>query len=110
MIKANIDKLFALIILIILCPALFVISFLIFSIDGLPILYIDKRMGRDFKLFKLFKFKSMIQNDGCAVTSRNDPRITVLGNFIRKYKLDEFPQLINILIGDMVFVGLALKQ
>ena len=73
-----------------------------------PIFYKQKRVGRNGKEFQLFKFRSMrIGSDklGLLTIGGSDPRITRAGNFIRKYKLDEFPQLINVLIGNMSIVG-----
>lgn len=73
-----------------------------------PVFYKQKRVGRNGKEFQLFKFRSMrIGSDklGLLTIGGSDPRITRAGNFIRKYKLDEFPQLINVLIGNMSVVG-----
>jgi lipopolysaccharide/colanic/teichoic acid biosynthesis glycosyltransferase len=70
--------------------------------------YIADRVGRDGKLFKMIKLRSMIMNadkSGVDSTQNNDNRITPVGQFIRKYKLDEMTQLINVLIGDMSLVG-----
>jgi len=70
-------------------------------------LFVQKRVGRDGKLFSVFKIKTMRKVDGVdtTVTSANDIRITKSGMFFRKTKIDELPQLFNILIGDMSFVG-----
>lgn len=73
-----------------------------------PLFYIQKRVGKDFKEFNLYKFRSMIidaEKKGPSVTSGDDPRITKVGKFIRKTKIDELPQLINVLKGDMSLVG-----
>lgn len=73
-----------------------------------PLFYIQKRVGKDFKEFNLYKFRSMIvdaDKKGPSVTSGDDPRITKVGKFIRKTKIDELPQLINVLKGDMSLVG-----
>jgi lipopolysaccharide/colanic/teichoic acid biosynthesis glycosyltransferase len=73
-----------------------------------PILYKGKRVGRDRKTFKILKFRTMIPDAeklGGSVTSADDLRLTKLGFFLKKYKLDELPQLINILKGEMSFVG-----
>ena len=73
-----------------------------------PILYKAKRMGKDGKVFLMYKFRTMVQNAdkiGGPSTSADDSRLNKIGKFLRKYKLDEIPQFINILKGDMSFVG-----
>jgi len=73
-----------------------------------PILYKAKRVGKNGKIFKMYKFRSMIVNAeklGGPSTSADDSRLTKTGKFLKKYQLDELPQLINILIGEMSFVG-----
>ena len=73
-----------------------------------PLFYIQKRVGKDFKEFDLYKFRSMIVNAdkvGPSVTSGDDSRITKVGKIIRRTKIDELPQLLNVLKGDMSLVG-----
>ena len=73
-----------------------------------PLFYIQKRVGKDFKEFDLYKFRSMIVDAdqvGPSVTSGDDPRITKVGAIIRRTKIDELPQLLNVLKGDMSLVG-----
>lgn len=73
-----------------------------------PLFYVQKRVGKNFKEFNLYKFRSMIINAdkvGPSVTSGDDPRITKVGRIIRKTKIDELPQLINVIKGDMSLVG-----
>ena len=73
-----------------------------------PLFYIQKRVGKDFKEFDLYKFRSMIVDAdkvGPSVTSGDDPRITKVGKIIRRTKIDELPQLLNVLKGDMSLVG-----
>ena len=73
-----------------------------------PLFYVQKRVGQDFKEFDLYKFRSMIVNAdkvGPSVTSGDDPRITKVGKIIRRTKIDELPQLLNVLKGDMSLVG-----
>ena len=71
----------------------------------MPIFFIQERISRKRK-FNIYKFKTMInKKSGLQVTNKNDPRITILGKLLRKYKLDELPQLFNILKGSMSFIG-----
>ena len=67
--------------------------------------FLQKRVGENGKLFTIIKIKTMYPNNGSSVTTANDSRITKSGKFFRKYKIDELPQLINVLKGDMSFVG-----
>ena len=67
--------------------------------------FLQKRVGKNGKLFTIIKIKTMYPNKGSSVTTANDKRITKSGRFFRKYKIDELPQLINVLKGDMSFVG-----
>ena len=80
--------------------------------DGGPVFYMANRIGKDGKLFKMYKFRSMKVNapvmysaDGSAYSAADDPRVTKVGRFIRKTSLDETAQFLNILKGDMAFVG-----
>ena len=73
-----------------------------------PALFRQVRVGRNFARFEILKFRTMVQNapsQGPVITVGRDPRITRVGSFLRKTKLDEFPQLINVLKGDMSLVG-----
>jgi len=67
--------------------------------------FLQKRVGENGKLFTIIKIKTMYPNKGSTITTANDKRITKSGQFFRKYKIDELPQLFNVLIGDMSFVG-----
>ena len=94
--------------LILLSPLFLGIAVIIKLTSKGPVFYIQKRMGENFKEFNLYKFRSMIvdaDKKGLQITSGDDPRITKIGKFIRKTKLDELPQLINVLKGDMSLVG-----
>lgn len=95
------------VLLIIICCAPF-----IYFTDRGPIFYNATRAGKGYKPFKMFKLRSMYINspdlknpDGSTFNSDNDPRVTPIGNFMRKTSLDEFPQFLNIIIGDMSFIG-----
>ena len=102
------DFVFSFLGLIILSPFFFLIALLVkFSSSG-PILYKQSRIGLKGAEFNVFKFRSMRQNSdklGLITIGGRDPRVTSVGYFLRKYKLDELPQLINVLIGDMSLVG-----
>ena len=87
------------------------VPFIYFTDKG-PVFYNATRAGKDYKPFKMFKLRSMYVNapdirnaDGSTFNSDNDPRVTPIGKFMRKTSLDEFPQFLNILIGDMSFIG-----
>lgn len=104
---------------IVLSPLFLYIAYRIKKEDHGPVLYTQDRVGRHGKIFKVYKFRSMIvdadkkleelkdQNevDGPMFKMKEDPRITKIGKFIRKYSLDELPQLFNVLKGDMSLVG-----
>ena len=114
------DLVLSLIALVVLSP-LFLIVAIIVKSDGGPAFFKQMRVGKDGKTFNLYKFRSMVVNadspemleklrefnelDGPAFKMKNDPRITKIGRFIRKMSIDELPQLINIIAGDMSIVG-----
>lgn len=102
------NKLLSLLLLILLTPFLTIISMIIFVEDGFPIFYKQKRIGMNNKLFVIYKFRSMKKNTPLH-PSRDfkDAKNYILksGKYLRKYSLDEIPNLINILIGDMNFIG-----
>lgn len=122
--KRLLDILFASILLIIFSPIMLVVALAI-KLDSAGPVFADtpERVGKSGKLFKMYKFRSMIQNahdilrenpkyaallleyKAGSYKLRNDPRVTKVGKFIRKYSLDEVPQLVNILKGDMSLVG-----
>ncbi len=94
--------------LIILSPLLLGLSILVLVTMGWPVFYAQERVGRGGRPFRIIKFRSMIRKadrQGPAFTTGGDPRITAVGRFLRRYKLDELPQLINVLKGDMSLVG-----
>ena len=108
MIKRFFDIVISLILVIIFSPFLIIFAFLIWKQDWHSPFYVAPRVGKKGKIFKMIKFRSMIVNadkSGVDSTSANDSRITPLGNFIRKYKIDELPNFFNILLGEMSFVG-----
>lgn len=108
MIKRGIDILFSLIGLICLFPFFIFISFFIFITSKGGVFFVQLRVGKNNKDFKLYKFRTMFlnsDNKGLLTVGNNDKRITKLGYYLRKNKLDEFPQLINVLNGTMSLVG-----
>lgn len=108
MIKRSFDIVFSLLGLILLVPLLLIIAFLIKSESKGPIFFRQSRVGKNNVDFKIFKFRTMyIGSDkkGLLTIGDRDPRVTKVGFFLRKYKLDELPQLINVLLGHMSFVG-----
>lgn len=107
-IKRIMDIVVAIISLIVLAPLFIIIMILIKIDDGGPVFYIQERVGRGFQTFKLLKFRTMVvegDKKGLLITRHDDQRITRVGKILRKYKIDELPQLINIIKGDMSIVG-----
>ena len=119
-IKRTFDIFFSFVFLIVLFIPFLIIALIIFIDDpkGSPF-YVSERIGRRGKPFKMFKFRSMIigaedmldsmmkdnEKDGPAFKMHDDPRVTKIGHFIRKTSIDELPQLLNVLLGDMSVVG-----
>ncbi len=101
------DRIVSLVGLIILSPVLLVVAILIrVKMPGGPVLFKQKRVGKEGKLFTMVKFRSMsVAHGGSSVSVAGESRITPLGAKLRKYKLDELPELWNVFIGDMSFVG-----
>lgn len=107
-IKPIIGFILALILFIILWPLYLIIAMAIAIESGFPVLYTPLRGGYKQRPFHIYKFRSMVKNAdkiGGGTTALHDPRITRVGNYLRKTKLDEIPQLFNILRGNMSFVG-----
>jgi sugar transferase (PEP-CTERM system associated) len=106
--KRTIDILVSLFTLIITAPIMAIVALAIYLETGSPILFRQQRTGLHNKTFSMLKFRSMRVNSGAQPAwsgGENDPRITRVGRFIRKYRLDELPQMVNVLLGDMSIVG-----
>lgn len=106
--KRTIDIILSFVGLIILSPIFLILAILIKLDSKGPVFFRQERITRYGKTFKIFKFRTMVQDadkKGALVTTKNDKRITRVGKLIRKCRLDETPQLINILVGDMSLVG-----
>lgn len=107
LIKYLFDRIAAFIGFIVLSPVMLIVAFLIrFKMPGGPVLFKQKRVGKDGTLFTMVKFRSMkVNHRGSSISVAGENRITPLGAKLRKYKLDELPELWNVLKGDMSFVG-----
>ena len=107
--KTIFDFVGALTALVILSPLLFIIAIAVKIETKGPYLFKQPRLGKDGRVFKILKFRSMVYDQSkyktCIEVYEDDPRITKIGKFIRKTSLDELPQLINILRGEMSFIG-----
>ena len=98
----------SLVLIVLLSPIILFFSIWIKLDSKGPVFYRQERITQYGKVFRIFKFRTMVNNAdkiGNLVTSKNDSRITKVGEKIRKYRIDEIPQLFNVLIGDMSFVG-----
>lgn len=92
--------------LVLMSPLLLACSLLVTLSSKGPVLFRQRRVGRNGKVFVLFKFRTMRESeDGLLITAATDNRITPIGRFLRKWKLDELPEIYNVLRGDMSFVG-----
>lgn len=118
-IKRGIDVIVALLAIVLFAPVFLVTALAIYIEDGAPVFFIQERNGLHGKIFRLYKFRSMCRDaakihqsllaqnelDGPAFKMKDDPRLTRVGKFIRKTSIDELPQLLNILKGEMSIVG-----
>ena len=107
-IKRVLDLVLALIFAVILTPVYLILALAVVIDTGFPVFYRAERGGYRNRPFRIFKFRSMVKNAdkiGGGTTALNDSRITKVGNVLRKTKLDEIPQLFNIIKGDMSFIG-----
>lgn len=105
--KRTLDLIISVLSIVLLFPAFILISMWIYFDSGAPVFFRQERMGRGGKRFLIIKFRTMFRDSdkkGC-ITIHGDPRITKVGKYLRKFRLDEFPQLFNIFLGEMSFVG-----
>ena len=107
MMKFLFDRLASFFGLLIIWPVLIIVTILIkIKMPGGPVFFTQERVGRNGKLFTMYKFRSMtVSHSGSSISVAGESRITPFGAKLRKYKIDELPELWNVLIGDMSFVG-----
>jgi len=109
MLKRGIDVVGSLVLLVVLSPVLLLAALAIVLSDGTPVLFKQERVGRHLEPFDVYKLRTMVKDaeklTGPVLAEEEDPRITGVGAFLRRYRIDELPQLFNILRGEMSFVG-----
>jgi len=106
MLKRTFDIILSIFAIFLLFPSFLVVSFLIVIDSGFPIFFLQKRIGRDAKEFNIIKFRTMKKNnENITITVSDDSRITRIGKYLRKTKIDELPEILNVLFGQMSFVG-----
>lgn len=107
--KRLLDLSFALVLLVVLSPVMLVAAAAILIAMGRPVVFVQERVGKDMKPFDIVKFRTMVRDaerdTGPVLATDSDERITPLGNLLRRYRIDELPQLLNIIRGEMSFVG-----
>ena len=104
--KRTFDIILSIFAIFLLFPSFLVVSFLIVIDSGFPIFFLQKRIGRDAKEFNIIKFRTMKKNnENKTITVSDDSRITRIGKYLRKTKIDELPEILNVLFGQMSFVG-----
>ncbi len=107
-VKRILDILITLIGTILFFPLIIAVSLIILLSSGYPVFFLQERVGKDWKIFKIIKFRTMVKNAekmGMDISSYNDTRITSIGKILRKFKIDELPQFFNVLAGNMSLVG-----
>ena len=106
MLKRTFDIILSIFAIFLLFPSFLVVSLLIVIDSGFPIFFLQKRIGRDAKEFNIIKFRTMkTNNENITITVSDDSRITRIGKYLRKTKIDELPEILNVLFGQMSFVG-----
>lgn len=108
-VKSVLDRVGAAVLLVLFSPVLALAALAVLVSMGRPVIYAQERVGKDMRVFRLYKFRTMVKDaevrSGPVLAEEDDPRITPLGRILRRYRLDELPQLVNVLTGDMSFVG-----
>ena len=107
-VKRVIDIVVSLVSLLVFTPMFIVLAVLVKTSSSGPVFFLQERIGKNGRPFQIIKFRTMVVNaeaSGPQLSSSNDPRITSIGSFMRKTRLDEFPQFYNVLVGDMSLVG-----
>ena len=102
------DIVVSLIFIVILLPVYLAVYLLIIIVDGRPALFLQERVGKNWEIFKIYKFRTMYkgaEKTGDTISVANDKRVIKYGHFLRKWKIDEIPQFFNVLKGDMSLVG-----
>ena len=106
MLKRTFDILLSIFAIFLLFPFFLLVSFIIVIDSGFPIFFLQKRIGRGAKEFNIIKFRTMkTNNENITITVSDDSRITRIGKYLRKTKIDELPEILNVLFGQMSFVG-----
>ena len=105
MVKWIFDKTVSLVLLVALLPILLLVALVILIANGAPVLYIQERIGQNAKPFKLIKFRTMRGEEKSPIAASEISRVTRTGRWLRRTKIDELPELLNIFVGDMSFVG-----
>jgi len=101
-----VNVLFALFLLILLLPIYILVFFFLLFFQGRPVFFYQKRVGKGFKVFNLFKYRTMrVDTNGPLITVKEDQRVTISGKLMRRLKADELPQILNVFIGNLNFVG-----
>lgn len=105
MVKWLFDRTLSLLAIVVLLPILLLVAIVILVANGAPVMYVQERIGQDGKPFKLIKFRTMHGDEKSPIAASELNRITRVGRWLRRTKIDELPELLNIFAGDMSFVG-----
>ena len=105
MVKWLFDRTLSLLAIVVLLPILLLVAIVILVANGAPVMYVQERVGQDGKPFKLIKFRTRHGDEKSPIAASELNRITRVGRWLRRTKIDELPELLNIFVGDMSFVG-----
>ena len=104
--KIMFNIIFAFLLLILLLPIYLLVFLFLLFFQGWPVFFYQKRVGKGFKVFNLFKYRTMrVDSNGPLITVKDDQRVTFSGKLMRRLKADELPQILNVLVGNLNFVG-----